>query len=275
MSDGVTITQVPLPSGKATLNDVYQMHAYAKSGKSGRQYIYDNCPYARRQNGTLQMLLPFHVWSSPNSGPGLVSTNNGEISAGTIFSKDFNADVIFDKSKTAKMPFPFYGNLVKEMPFFNSLGVEIDPTITRNGQTVTLSEPATGVLRASGKIIGQEYYVRVTVENITAADIDKLATTVTAKWSGGSTSLDLEIPQCVTDIMCDGFLELFTLNDDTHKRYKVYYSVCDGSILKEGWEESDYPGALTQEEELAIFDERNGGNSSSTFAAHSAGSGEK
>jgi len=232
-------------TNKVTLADMYQMHAYARAGRSAYDYLEETCPYVKRaKNGDVEITLEFFAWPSRSDLNYSINSSSGILSAREVVTEQRNIDVVFDGGKTAAMPFVFAGPLVPQMPFINPDGEIITPTLTIDGATALLSEEATGVLRGTGTATGHKYRVTITMPCVESEEDINLEITITATWAGGDKEpdkeeLNLEIPECVSAILgrcASGSGKTDGVDDEgNNRRYRVYYSTCDGSILRDGW----------------------------------------
>jgi len=249
------LTQEPIPSGAdaANLKDLWQMIAAASAGDSAYEYVYDSCPYVVIVDGVVRITLPFYVWPSHLGLDYDLTTTAGTITPGVAYEEERSFDVIFDHAASYDYEAVFAGELTPQMPFFTADGRAVSTqAITITGSLITLPEPLTTVLRAEGQASGFRH--ELVLEVVKATPTDPAAATnavtnpeaaITIAWvdEAGAIQtdiLDLEIPGCVTDLLetCPDSGDLKGEPDwPEDELYVVYYSTCNGEILRQGWEE--------------------------------------
>ena len=239
---------IPAGAGRANLADLYQMLAMAMSGQSAYEYIYDSCPYVTIIDGLVRVTLAFYVWPSEIDLNYRLHANIGEIGLPELVEAPKSFDAVFDNTDSVELGYLFTGSAVPEMPFFNQQGELLpDPAITILDTLVMLPENVTTVLRLDGLATGYKH--TITMELVKAQDgepysIDNLKATVTCIWTdedgqAQTDILDLQIPGCVEDLLnlCDDGRLRTDVHVDEDQLYVVYYSTCNGEILRERWED--------------------------------------
>lgn len=139
-------------------NDISQMIATARSGKSAYNYIYDVCPYVTVIGTVLEVKLDFFVWPSDMDLKYTMITGVGTIGNKKIIKEHRAFDVPFQSSSTASFNYLFSGQVSKEMPVFSVRGESLSEIPIEKHDTY-LSYPVaiTSVFRASGTVEGHRY----------------------------------------------------------------------------------------------------------------------
>ncbi|SDP69819.1 hypothetical protein [Desulforhopalus singaporensis] len=240
----------------ADLNDLSQMLARARAGRSAFTYVKDACPWATIDKGVVTIELDFYLWPSSLDLRYDLTVNQGELSGPEIITEYVSFSVPFQGSDIAELPYMFSGTLVPEMPFINSDG-EVLPTqqITLDGSVVRLSQPCCTVLRANGMATGYKYTLTLEIDkgqDEGATSISSLSVTAIASWTGDdgaaeTDTLDFEIPPCVEELLADcsdgglvGMIGCAGRDCDREQDIlKVFYSVCTGDELGTRWEKNE------------------------------------
>ena len=283
----------------ASMFDISQMIARARSGQSAFTYKKNNCPAGVTDTG-VNIRLDFEAWPSSPDLPHTISANIGEVSPPTLIDEYTEFSLVFEMSDVVELKFILseITNYHWETDCYDKTWKPLTtpPEITMDGlTTVRCDQPIFGVVRIRGKKIGarhrlttkllKSYPVRpdepLPEEGISAEDLEKywaytdvatwngnpvdenetidmtglsldnLSITVTAVWLNSegkeeSFSMQLEIPQCIKDLLavCDGNLENFgggafttgtTICDlaDNPEQLTVYQSGCTGKVIDE------------------------------------------
>lgn len=195
----------PVESGMdktASMFDISQMIARARSGKSAHTYKKNGCPAGVTDTG-VTVRLDFEAWPSSPMLPYTLEANIGEISPATIIEEYTEFSLIFDKTDVVELDFILesISSYAWETPCYTAVG-EILPyqQIVMEGlTTIRAAQSLSGVVRIKGKKIGarhqvthhliKSYPVRpdepLPDEGITADDLQKYwAYTDIATWNG-------------------------------------------------------------------------------------------
>ena len=240
----------------ATMSDMRMAASYARAGESALSYLIDSCPYITIDGNNVVVSLDVFVWPSSMKLDYAITSAVGSVSRATIIKKQRSFDVLFQGAQFAEMPYIFEGELIPQMPHLNKNGSIIDNvTYEFNEGLVYLNKSAYTVFRANGVATGYKHTIVMDIAKINDVDgkslaIENLKNTVTISWKDGvdeegkalisTDELELDIPQCVTDILAycgEAFVHpIRLLIYRKHKRtdrVEVYYSACDGEIVKE------------------------------------------
>ena len=242
----VHLTQ-PVENGMdetASLYDLSQMVARARSGMSAHTYKKDLCQAKVSATG-IEVRLDFEVWPSSPELYYTLSSNIGAISHAEIIDEYTEFSLIFGKTDAVELDFILaeITSYYWETPCYTPSGVRIDnQEIAMDGlTTVRTDEPIFGVVRIKGKKIGarhcvvhnliNSYPIRpdepIPDEGISADDLEKYwAYTDVETWNGvpinaedtvdmtglSLDNLNITITAKWTDVYGEEAVEAMTLN---------------------------------------------------------------
>lgn len=245
---------IPESSESASMIDALNMLGLARTGKSALSHITSSCDYVRVTSTSVIVDIGFYVWPSSLDMPYTLSADTGNITNGIGERLNRSFDVVIDGTDSHTLDFLFEGSLSKSMPFFKldgSKDTTIETTVENN--IISTSEKGYCVFRARGNSIGYYHVVTMVLPKTQAQKITNFKNSIIAEWENSSgekvtTTLQLSIPQCVTDALeeCGDDLAYEKLQcgafdncDETKKRVDIYYNACDGeTILDENWLEN-------------------------------------
>ncbi len=165
----VSLTQ-PVENGMdttASMYDIAQMIARARSGNSAFTYKKDQCSAGVDGNGNVNVRLDFKAWPSFPSLAYTVESSFGAISAPVITEEYTEFSVIFQKSDAVELDFILknISQITWETDCYDLAGNKINsPDITVDGLTTLRTETKIfGVARIRGQKYGAQHRVTATL----------------------------------------------------------------------------------------------------------------
>ncbi len=225
----------------ATMTDISQMIARAKSGVSAFTYKASECSYTY-ENNIFSTWFHFYVWPSSTTLPYELTSSAGIIDRGEVIKEKVTFIVVFELSDSVALDFLLEDATFKpETTYYGEDGAvlyDIDLQMD-DYTTIRSNKQFFGVVEVSGNKIGKKHKLttQLTAElpdadatliptdivswqtgfaesilppvgglNMTGYSITNLAITIIAKWidvSGEEAAeiLKLEVPQCVKDAL--------------------------------------------------------------------------
>lgn len=252
----------------ANLADVYQAWTYAATGKSNRAVRPRGCP-VEFDGSIVRFFIGFYAWPSNPELPYQLTSTLGEVGPQQLarlpreFSAFANNTRIIDLECWMEDV-----TVAWETPVWDRYGSRIAvPKITNHSTYLEFDRECFGALRIKGRAVGGYHVLTVEIDkeiwdepeaprpeqqqgditfinqlyhNTTNSNkIGRIEPVITATWQAAENiaaadQLKLEVPQCVLDVLayCPGN-PLYLLNwCETISKTQVYYSACDGAILK-------------------------------------------
>ena len=244
------LVQKKTPDNTASLGDLNQMIAAAVSGQSAKIYMSSSCPAAILKKHKIIIAINMFVYPSSLDLKYNLTADWGNLSDSRLVRQKRSFEIVFDDSVAEKLDWLFEGTFTPESLFRDYRGAEIRPApeIFLLPGWVRLSRAAYVALWADGVSLGYQYTLLMEINVAPGNKISALHNTVTLRYTGSGgkdivKKLDIEIPECATDMLesCDnGDPELTQLypdlfdpdSSDSDKLVQIYYSTCDGSVLK-------------------------------------------
>lgn len=253
----------------ASMFDLNQMVAKARSGVSALTYMRSDCT-AHVAGDNLVVNFSFYVWPSSRDMRYRLDSTIGVLSDPQIVEDYTEFSLLFGLSNAVGLDFILteINSIRWETPCYDSNGQQIPdvPLTIKNDNTICAEREVFGVARIRGRKWGKKHTLTVTLPKEDLS-ISNLQASVTADWGDPTTTLDdssstdtlqLEVPQCVKDILawCDGdqaSIENILFNimggisnicgaqSQTEKPRIAYFSTCTGSLIEvvvgdtEGW----------------------------------------
>lgn len=253
----------------ASMFDIKQMVARAKSGVSALTYMRSDCT-AHVVGDNIVVTFSFYVWPSSREFQYHLSSTIGVLSDPSITEDYTEFSMLFGLTGSVGLDFILteINNVKWETPCYDRNGQEIpDVALTiKDDNTICAEREVFGVVRIRGRKWGRQHSLVVTLPKEDLS-ISNLQAYVTADWGDRTTTLDdststdtlkLEVPQCVEDMlaMCDGDQNsienvLFNIMGgianicgaiSQSKRPRIaYYSECTGELIEvvvgdtDGW----------------------------------------
>lgn len=256
----------PEVSQFASIRDVYQLWLSAATGKSAQKLRAVNCP-VEFDGSDIHVYLGFYAWPSYLDLPYDLTPSIGTIGERQVIRKRREFSAFIDNQNRLDLPYYMEEVTAEwETPTFDRYGEQITrPSITNHNTWIEFSSEVFGSLRVSGVAFGS-YQVaemivtrELTEEEIPAEELadqqhpsedtyivtplptkrlngyipENLDNTITAAWiaADGTTAteqMQLEIPQCVQDVLSfcpDMYKTLLLWCRDVATR-QVYYNTC-------------------------------------------------
>lgn len=249
----LTLQQKALPGYRhyANLNLVQSMLNHAMGGGSARKYLDQGC-MATIENG--KVIVPFTVYAFP-SDLGLsyrLTAAAGVVNQGVYVELAKSFDLVVPMTDRVDLPGLMAGaGFTWQTLCYNEFGEVVgQPEISLHKDSIRLSDSVFGVLRVKGYLLGYEHTIIMEIVKSEADQedegqrvgyrIDNLENTVQAVWMDEeeqqSASIDLEIPQCVKDMLatCPGgdlLGDVSVTHADEGKVTTVYYNTCTGDPI--------------------------------------------
>ena len=251
----VKLQQKPISklAQQAGFSDLTAMWYMVLAGLSAKYYKASSCPATIDKDGVVHVPLDFYVYPSSTDLNYKLSAVIGTISGGEYVEIEKEFDLVFDQESTKDL-----GYLADRADFtfqtaaYDKAGREIKiSSVALDGSKVRLSQKCWCVLRVRCLAKGYRYTVTMLLQKYEAVEddngqlnwsgysIENLDNSIQATWEADgelqSTSIDLDIPQCVQDYLAtcdDGELQgsIDINGDDPQVLY--WYSVCTGGKLK-------------------------------------------
>lgn len=240
----VHLEQLPVADNSLGLKDLARMLALVRSGVSAHAYRQPNCPCSVYE-GTVDVPLEFFAWPSAPVLPYTLQTTHGELGAAEAIMMEREFSVVVDFNRRIDLPFFIAADFTctwADMPCFDRWGNEVDrPAVTVDAVSVQVTAEVLGVLRIRCVAIGFRHALQVVYPKTSTTRVSAKSPQVTATWgsgdSAGSTTISLDIPGCVSDLLttCDDGTLLSEASNggqvskETGKVPVIYFNKCTGA----------------------------------------------
>ncbi len=233
---------IPAVVSYANLYDLIQMYNRAASGLSATTWQKQDCPVEITGPNTARVTLDLYVWPSSLDLAYSLSAGMGTISDPERIDLEREFDLVVPLTDTVDIGFLFDGSLAWQTEAVNRSGEVVPQPDARieNGR-LFLSAPVFGVLRLAGIASGYRHSVAMEWTIDEASRITGIRNSVIAAWvdDDGRTqteTLDLEIPDCVADMLAtcpedDTWATLASVTTPDDRVPTIYYSTCTGRVL--------------------------------------------
>ena len=234
------LEQMPVATTAVTLDDLEQMMAMVRGGTSATAYRQPTCPVTVIA-GEVRVPLTVWVWPSDLALDYSLSFAAGVPDARVQIEQEREFDLVIDFDTTIALP--FFCRTIEliwsDLPCWDQFGNEVPrPELTATPTALQVSAEILGVVRVRCLAIGYAHPVTVTFAKGLDSKILDIKNTVTASWSAGVATLDLQYPACAADLLAaceDGELVrervIGQFTDEEDRIPVVYYNDCTGSVL--------------------------------------------
>lgn len=241
-------------------NDVDNMHRRVLSGYSAQSYIKDDCPVDITEDGdiilvalTFYVLTPADDWVyqlETNIVPGFTYIDYEGIEQESLIKGRIVDEGITSIKKGYTTVFPMtdyiqFSHRITDMSYswesviIDSTGASTSsPTLEVDGRFLRSPKTVWGVLRMNYRAVAHQHTLVLGVKPQAGYEFTEINPQITAHWQYGgqtySTSLELEIPQCVYDALStceDGVITIVLINPYKNKKI-VYYNTCNGKFMR-------------------------------------------
>jgi hypothetical protein len=239
----VHLEQPMVNSSRLTMDDFDRMLALVMAGNSAHQYMQPDCP-ATITETEITTALVFFSWPSSPDLRYTINTDLAAKNAPTSLKMDQEFDAVAEMATECILPFYMEGVTVWwQTPCYNRLGEAVTPAeIVHDGNALKFSSEVFGVLRVIGTAVGQRHTHTLTMPKSASTKVTDVKAIVTAIWetspdSEGSEELELDIPDCVSNLLevCpDTGENLYAkaLKQAAGHDKEIFFSTCDGSVLE-------------------------------------------
>lgn len=250
----LTLEQQPVDTRSSIgLGDLEAMLAYVLAGVSAYSYQQPNCP-VRLIAGVAEIDLMLWVWPVPLALDYSLDLNWGELQERQRFSLRREFELVVDFSTRIELPALCEASSWSwtGMPCFDRFGRRVERPRVRATRTALLFDREVfTVLRLSTSFVGWAHPIVLKADKLPTEKIVDIKPTVIATWpdrpdridqqSGEqamlSATLNLEVPGCLADLLAlcpnGGNRSVSgTIRETPETRHVVFFSTCDGNILK-------------------------------------------
>lgn len=235
------------------LRDLETMLAYVLSGVSAYSYQQPKCP-VRLIAGVAEVELALWLWPVPLALEYSLDLNWGELRERRRYSMRREFELVVDFSTRIELPAWCENSSWSwtNIPCFDRFGRQVDrPNVRLSSTHLVLDREVFTVLRLRTTFVGWLHPIILKADKLPTEKIVDIKPTVIATWpdrpgridqqSGErvmlSASLNLAVPGCLADLLAlcpNGGKRSSggTVRETPETRHVVFYSTCDGGILK-------------------------------------------